>query len=169
MNCCLPGCTNYYVKNNNVSYLSLPKPGVDDEWRGRLIAAISCGDKNLKPNVHGICSAHFTNKKELLFFSMVCTHISTMYIYIYIKWTVFVNVTTKSAQHAHARMITKKSFKWFTNSRRITLKTKKKHHNQSKRPVTITNALINTTLLHRCSYMYTIEYNAETRFSCIWD
>ena len=25
--------------------------------------------------------------------------------YIYIKWTVFVNVTTKSAQHAHARMI----------------------------------------------------------------
>ena len=28
-----------------------------------------------------------------------------IYIYIYIKWTVFVNVTTKSAQHAHARMI----------------------------------------------------------------
>ena len=29
-----------------------------------------------------------------------------VYIYIYkIKWTVFVNVTTKSAQHAHARMI----------------------------------------------------------------
>ena len=29
----------------------------------------------------------------------------TIKIYIYIKWTVFVNVTTKSAQHAHARMI----------------------------------------------------------------
>ena len=28
-----------------------------------------------------------------------------IYIYIYIKWTVFVNVTTKSAQHARARMI----------------------------------------------------------------
>ena len=28
-----------------------------------------------------------------------------IYIYVYIKWTVFVNVTTKSAQHAHARMI----------------------------------------------------------------
>ena len=28
-----------------------------------------------------------------------------IYIHIYIKWTVFVNVTTKSAQHAHARMI----------------------------------------------------------------
>ena len=28
-----------------------------------------------------------------------------IYIYIYIKWTVFVNATTKSAQHAHARMI----------------------------------------------------------------
>ena len=28
-----------------------------------------------------------------------------IYIYQYIKWTVFVNVTTKSAQHAHARMI----------------------------------------------------------------
>ena len=24
---------------------------------------------------------------------------------MYIKWTVFVNVTTKSAQHVHARMI----------------------------------------------------------------
>ena len=78
------------------------------------------------------------------------------------KWTVFVNVTTKSAQHAHARMIAiivekspnsshmydhgfmdntnrqavcksqKKSFEWFTNSRRITLKTIKTHHNQSK-------------------------------------
>ena len=32
-------------------------------------------------------------------------HYSSKYIYIYIKWTVFVNVTTKSAQHAHARMI----------------------------------------------------------------
>ena len=72
---------------------------------------------------------------------------------LYIKWTVFVNVTTKSAQHAHARMIAiivekspnsshmydhgfmdntnrqavcksqKKSFEWFTNSRRITFKT----------------------------------------------
>ena len=31
----------------------------------------------------------------------------SIYIYIYIKWTVFVNVTTKSAQHAHARMIAK--------------------------------------------------------------
>ena len=30
-----------------------------------------------------------------------------IYIYIYIKWTVFVNVTTKSAQQAHARMIAK--------------------------------------------------------------
>ena len=28
-----------------------------------------------------------------------------MHIYIYIKWTVFVNVTIKSAQHAHARII----------------------------------------------------------------
>ena len=28
-----------------------------------------------------------------------------LYIYIYIKWTMFVNVTTKSAQHAHAWMI----------------------------------------------------------------
>ena len=31
--------------------------------------------------------------------------LGNIYIYIYIKWTVFVNVTTKSAQHAHARMI----------------------------------------------------------------
>ena len=28
-----------------------------------------------------------------------------IYIYTHIKWTVFVNVTTKSAPHAHARMI----------------------------------------------------------------
>ena len=32
-------------------------------------------------------------------------YVTVIYIYIYIKWTVFVNVTTKSAQHAHARMI----------------------------------------------------------------
>ena len=31
----------------------------------------------------------------------------------------------------------KESFEWFTNSRRITLKTIKTHHNQSKGPVTI--------------------------------
>ena len=31
----------------------------------------------------------------------------------------------------------KKSFKWFTNSRRISLKNIKTHHNQSKRPVTL--------------------------------
>ena len=29
-----------------------------------------------------------------------------VYLYVYIKWTVFVNVATKSAQHSHARMIT---------------------------------------------------------------
>ena len=32
-------------------------------------------------------------------------HYILVNIYIYIKWTVFVNVTTNSAQHAHARMI----------------------------------------------------------------
>ena len=35
----------------------------------------------------------------------ICINYVYIYIYIYIKWTVFVNVTTKSAQHAHARMI----------------------------------------------------------------
>ena len=94
----------------------------------------------------------------------VCMYIYN--IYIYIKWTVFVNVTTKSAQHAHARMnamIVEKSpnsshmydhgFMDNTNrqtvcksqknllsdsqSRKIALKTIKTHHNQSERPVTI--------------------------------
>ena len=61
----------------------------------------------------------------------------------------------------------KKNLEWFTNSRRITLKTIKTHHNQSKRPVTMLNAQMNTALLRRCSY--TIEYNAKMRFSSIWD
>ena len=34
-------------------------------------------------------------------------HHNHINIYIYIKWTVFVNFTAKSAQHAHARMIAK--------------------------------------------------------------
>ena len=38
--------------------------------------------------------------------ALIAFYIDTwIYIYIYIKWTVFVNVTTKSAQHEHARMI----------------------------------------------------------------
>ena len=81
--------------------------------------------------------------------------------------TIVPNVTTKIAQHAHARMFAiivekspnssnlydhgfmdntnrqavcksqKNPFKWFTNSRRTTLKTMKIHHNQLKWPVTI--------------------------------
>ena len=37
----------------------------------------------------------------------------SIYIYIYIKWTVFVNVTTKSTQHAHARMIYRLPDDWY--------------------------------------------------------
>ena len=60
----------------------------------------------------------------------------------------------------------KKSFKWFTNSIRITLKTIKNTPQSIKKTCYYINALINTTLLHQCSY--TSEYNAKTRFSCIW-
>ena len=42
-------------------------------------------------------------------------------------------------------------------------KTIKTHHNQSRRPASILNALINTTLLHRCSNAS--QYNVKTRFS----
>ena len=65
---------------------------------------------------------------------------------------------------------TKKEKNPFNDSqknRRITLKTIKTHHNQSKRPVTILNAQMTTALLHRCSY--TSKYNAKTSFSCIWN
>ena len=58
-------------------------------------------------------------------------------------------------------------FKWFTTSRRITLKTTKTHHNQSKRHVIMLNAQMNSALLHRCSNAS--EYNVKTRFLCIWD
>ena len=124
--------------------------------------------------------------------------LALLYIYIYIKWTVFFNVTIKSAQHAHARMIAiivEKSpnsshmydhgFMDNTN-RQAVCKSQKKIlwviHKQQKNYIenhkntpqsikktcyNIKFKLINTTLLHRCSY--TSEYNAETRFSCIWD
>ena len=39
-----------------------------------------------------------------LYYIYIYTYIYT-YTHIYIKWTVFLNVTTKSAQHANARMI----------------------------------------------------------------
>ena len=45
------------------------------------------------------------------------------------------------------------------------IKNFKAHRNQS-RTVAILNAIINTTLLHRCSF--TSEYSAKTRFSCIF-
>ena len=44
---------------------------------------------------------HYLNVTKQMYMH-ICIYI---YIYIYIKWTVFVNVTTKSAQYAHARMI----------------------------------------------------------------
>ena len=48
------------------------------------------------------CSNSSVLAMELL---QSCTKPS-MHTFIYIEWTVFVNVATKSAQHAHARMIT---------------------------------------------------------------
>ena len=56
-----------------------------------------------------LCSAnqHYLNiLKDSIRYIYIYTYIY-VYVYIYnqIKWTVFVNVTTKSAQHAHARMI----------------------------------------------------------------
>ena len=51
----------------------------------------------------GIYSIHFHLQIQCWKNTHWCTfHI---YIYIYIKWTVFVNITTESAQHAHALMI----------------------------------------------------------------
>ena len=38
-------------------------------------------------------------------YTSIVAHTQYIYIYSYIKWTVFVSVTTKSAQHAYARMI----------------------------------------------------------------
>ena len=83
MNCCVPGCTNYYVKNNNVSYLSLPKPGVNDEWRGRLIAAISRGNKNFKTKCPQDLQCTFY---ELRLAFPWYVHILVQYIYIFSKW-----------------------------------------------------------------------------------
>ena len=96
-----------------------------------------------------------------------------IYIYIYYCWKspnsshlydhAFMDVIT--TQIVRKSVNQNKYFKWFTSSRRITLKTIQTQHNQSKRPVTMYNVLINTTLLHRCSY--TSEYNAQTRFLCM--
>ena len=61
----------------------------------------------------------------------------------------------------------KKIFEMIHKQQENYIKNHKTHHNQSKRPVTMLNAQMNTALLHRCGY--TIEYNAKTRISCIWD
>ena len=108
-----------------------------------------------------------------LFVVTLTNTIHLIYIYIYNCWKspnsshMYDHGFTDNTNRQAVCKSQKKSFKWFTNSRRIKLKTIKTHHNQSKRPVTILNALMNTPLLHRCSY--TGDYNAETRFSCIWD
>ena len=51
----------------------------------------------------GLKLNHISKRGHCCRFSLIVIY--SIYIYIYIKWTVFVNVTTKSAQHAHARMI----------------------------------------------------------------
>ena len=66
-NCCVPSCTNCYSKTKGlgISYLSFPKKGLSEEqdiWRGRLVAAVSRGDKVFNPDTHHICSTHITKQ-----------------------------------------------------------------------------------------------------------
>ncbi len=68
-NCCIVDCTNYNSKNKAVSYMSFPKAGIDqftDDWRCRLINAVSRADSKFNPNTHHICTAHFVIR-DLLF------------------------------------------------------------------------------------------------------
>ena len=53
-----------------------------------------------------VTTSCWTSDKQLSVpvLTQLCMYVC-VYIYIYLKWTVFVNITTKSAQHAHARMI----------------------------------------------------------------
>ena len=61
-----PWMRQLFSKKRDVSYVSLPKPRTDDEWWGRLIAAISHWDKAFNPDAAKICSVYF-EANQLLF------------------------------------------------------------------------------------------------------
>ena len=71
VNCCMPGCTNYYQKTKDkvprVSYMAFPSKEDHPEWRARLIAAVSRGDQKFNADKHKICTDHFDPKTSLLF------------------------------------------------------------------------------------------------------
>ena len=82
---------------------------------------------------------------------LLCVYGCTcLYIYIYI-YCLIERVQLKSCMRPWIDSLEfttkRKYFKWFTNSRKITLETTKTHHNESKRPASILKAPMNTVLL----------------------
>ena len=67
-------------------------------WSNRIYCFMNT-DWNCRHHCHEICPSLSVSRGQFWYIYVY------IYIHIYIKWTVFFNVTTKSAQHAHARMI----------------------------------------------------------------
>ena len=91
---------NHYRILSDANYHSLSSTidtwhsySVEDTWSINTTFNVSCRSKFW----HVYLCIHFVETVD--------HWIHELHIYICIKWTVFVNVTTKSAQHAHAPMI----------------------------------------------------------------
>ena len=61
-NCAVVGCGCCSSRNKGVTFHTFPKSGKykeTDEWRRRLIHAVSRADKSFNPDRASICSRHF--------------------------------------------------------------------------------------------------------------
>ena len=68
LNCCIPGCTNYYekTKGKKISYVGFPKKNCGkDDWRRRLIIAVRRADDNFNVDTAKICTTHFEHTSLL--------------------------------------------------------------------------------------------------------
>ena len=93
---------------------------------------------------------------------------------IFLIWPLAINFTETSVKirkflfvKMHLKISSGKWWPFVSASMCWWNNTKQAENETGKRPVTMLNALMNTALLHRCSY--TSEYNAKPIFSCIWD
>lgn len=63
--CCIIGCGANSSRHRGLSFHKIPKKGKStdtDEWRGKLIAAVSRADKGFNPDKAMICSRHFNEE-----------------------------------------------------------------------------------------------------------
>ncbi|KAK7478148.1 hypothetical protein BaRGS_00030595 [Batillaria attramentaria] len=58
-NCSVVGCPASKSRNRGLCFVQVPKKGVNDEWRNKLLHIINRCDERFNPDTAHICSRHF--------------------------------------------------------------------------------------------------------------